>query len=53
MKQAILITDTLSGFGLTEDQNPKFNHLVGKGVSLFFTIQHFAYKTFEKSIIKI
>lgn len=34
------------------DKNPKFNHPVGKGASLFLAIQLFAYKTFEKSIIK-
>jgi len=28
------------------------SHPVGKGASLFLTIQHFAYKTFENSIIK-
>ncbi len=37
---------------LVEDKNPKFNHPVGKGASLFLAIQHFAYNTFEKSIIK-
>lgn len=37
---------------LVEDKNPKFNHPVGKGASLFLAIQLFAYKTFENSIIK-
>jgi short-subunit dehydrogenase len=37
---------------LAEDKNPKFNHPVGKGASLLFGLQHFAYKTFEKAIIK-
>lgn len=37
---------------LVEDKNPTFSHPVGKGASLFLAIQHFAYKTFENSIIK-
>lgn len=37
---------------LIEEKNPKFTHPVGKGAALFLAIQHFAYKTFEKSIIK-
>lgn len=37
---------------LVEDKNPTFSHPVGKGASLFLAIQHFAYKTFEGSIIK-
>jgi hypothetical protein len=37
---------------LIEDSNPTFSHPVGKGASLFLAIQHFAYKTFENSIIK-
>lgn len=37
---------------LVEDKNVKFSHPVGKGASLFLAIQHFAYKTFENSIIK-
>ena len=36
---------------LIEDKNPTFSHPVGKGSSLFLAIQHFAYKTFEHSII--
>lgn len=38
-------------FKLIEDENPTFRHPVGKGASLILAIQHFAYKTFEKSII--
>ena len=37
---------------LVDNKNPKFNHPVGKGASLFPAIQLFAYKTFENSIIK-
>lgn len=37
---------------LVEDKNPKFNHPVGKGASIIHALQHFAYKTFESSIIK-
>ncbi|WP_435353880.1 SDR family NAD(P)-dependent oxidoreductase [Emticicia sp. SJ17W-69] len=37
---------------LIEDKNPTFNHPVGKGASVFLAIQLFAYKTFEKSILK-
>lgn len=37
---------------LVEDKDPKFNHPVGKGASLFLAIQLFAYKAFENSIIK-
>ena len=37
---------------LIDDKNPTFSHSVGKGASLILGIQHFAYKTFEKSIIK-
>jgi short-subunit dehydrogenase len=37
---------------LIEDKNPTFSHPVGKGASLFWAIQHFAYKTFENLIIK-
>lgn len=44
------VIDTL--LKLVEEKKPKFNHPVGKGASVFLTIQHFAYKTFEKSIIK-
>ena len=49
MKQTILICFVR----LWLDRRPKSSQLVGKGVSLLLTIQHFAYKTFEKSLIKI
>lgn len=35
-----------------EDQNPKFSNPVGKGAFLILAVQHYAYKTFEKTIIK-
>jgi short-subunit dehydrogenase len=44
------VIDTL--IKLVEDKNPKFNHPVGKGASVIHTLQHFAYKTFENSVIK-
>jgi short-subunit dehydrogenase len=37
---------------LVENENPKFNHPVGKGSSLFPSIQYFSFKTFENSVIK-
>jgi short-subunit dehydrogenase len=37
---------------LIETKNPTFSNPVGKGASLFLAIQHFAYNTFENSIIK-
>ena len=37
---------------LVADKDPKFNHPVGKGASILLGLQHFSYKTFEKSIIK-
>ncbi|MBL7818831.1 MAG: SDR family NAD(P)-dependent oxidoreductase [Saprospiraceae bacterium] len=37
---------------LVEDKNPKFSNPVGKGAKVFLAIQHFAYNTFENSIIK-
>ena len=37
---------------LVENENPKFNHPVGKGSTLFPAIQYFSFKTFEKSVIK-
>ncbi len=37
---------------LIEDKNPTFSHPIGKGASLFLAIQHFAYKSFENSVIK-
>jgi len=37
---------------LVESKNPKFNHPVGKGSTLFPAIQYLSFKTFEKSVIK-
>jgi short-subunit dehydrogenase len=37
---------------LVADNNPKFNHPVGKGASVILAVQHFAYKIFENSFIK-
>ena len=37
---------------LVEEKNPTFSHPIGKGASLFVTLQHFAYKTFENAINK-
>ena len=37
---------------LVEEKNPTFNHPIGKGASIFVTLQHFAYKTFENAINK-
>jgi short-subunit dehydrogenase len=37
---------------LVGDRNPKFNHPVGKGASVILTVQHFAFKIFENSIMK-
>lgn len=37
---------------LVENENPNFNHPVGKGSSLFPAIQYFSFKTFENSVIK-
>ena len=37
---------------LVENENPNFNHPVGKGSTLFPAIQYFSFKTFENSIIK-
>lgn len=37
---------------LVEAKDPKFNHPVGKGASVLLWLQHFAFKTFEKTIIK-
>lgn len=37
---------------LIEDKNPTFSHPVGKGASTIWALQHFAYKTFENSILK-
>ncbi len=37
---------------LVETKEPKFNHPVGKGANVLLGLQHFAYKTFEKTMIK-
>lgn len=37
---------------LVENENPNFNHPVGKGSTLFPAIQYFSFKTFENSMIK-
>lgn len=37
---------------LVESKNPKFNHPVGKGSTLFPAIQYFSFKNFESSVIK-
>jgi short-subunit dehydrogenase len=37
---------------LVEEKHPKFNHPVGKGASVILAVQHFAFKMFEKSIVK-
>lgn len=37
---------------LIENKNPTFSNPVGKGASVILSIQHFAYKTFENTIIK-
>lgn len=37
---------------LVGDKDPKFNHPIGKGASVILAVQHFAYKTFENSIVK-
>jgi short-subunit dehydrogenase len=37
---------------LAGDKDPKFNHPVGKGSTLFPAIQYFSFKSFESSVIK-
>lgn len=37
---------------LVESKSPKFNHPVGKGSTLFPSIQYLSFKTFENSVIK-
>lgn len=44
------VTKTL--LKLIEDKNPTFNNPVGKGASVILSIQHFAYKTFENTLLK-
>jgi short-subunit dehydrogenase len=48
--EPIPVIDTVTK--LVEVKNPKFNHPVGKGSSLFPAIQFFSFKTFENSVIK-
>ena len=35
-----------------KEKNPKFSYPVGKGSSIVLLLQHFAYKVFQKSILK-
>lgn len=37
---------------LIEDRNPTFSNPVGKGASVILSIQHFAYKTFENTLLR-
>ncbi len=37
---------------LVEEKNPTFSHPIGKGASMLANFQHFAYKPFEKKVIK-
>lgn len=37
---------------IVETENPKFRNLVGKGLSVLITLQHFAYNILEKTILK-
>ncbi len=37
---------------VVKTQNPKFRNLVGKGLSVLITLQHFAYGMLEKTILK-
>lgn len=37
---------------VVETENPKFRNLVGKGLSVLITLQHFAYSVLEKTILK-
>ena len=37
---------------VVETDNPKFRNLVGKGLSVLITLQHFAYGMLEKTILK-
>ncbi|WP_149696884.1 hypothetical protein [Chitinophaga sp. CF418] len=58
MKQTILVTgasptpviDIL--LQTVREKEPKFSYPVGKGSSMALLLQKFAYKTFEKSILK-
>ena len=44
------VIDTL--LQIVKELNPKFSYPVGKGSSIVLLLQHFAYKVFEKSILK-
>lgn len=44
------VIDTL--LQTVKELNPKFSYPVGKGSSIVLLLQHFAYKVFEKSILK-
>ncbi|MBK7370967.1 MAG: SDR family oxidoreductase [Saprospiraceae bacterium] len=37
---------------VVETENPKFRNLVGKGLSVLITLQHFAYGILEKTVLK-
>lgn len=37
---------------VVETENPKFRNLVGKGLSVLITLQHFAYGFLEKTVLK-
>jgi hypothetical protein len=37
---------------IVNEQDPKFNSPVGKGSSVILTLQRFAYRVFENSILK-
>jgi short-subunit dehydrogenase len=47
--EPVPVVDTL--VRLVEDNNPTFNHPVGKGASVIVALQHFAFKLFENSIV--
>jgi short-subunit dehydrogenase len=49
-EEPIAVIETL--LKLVESKNPKFNHPVGKGSTLFPAIQYLSFKTFENSIMK-
>jgi hypothetical protein len=37
---------------IVDEKGPKFSYPVGKGSSLFLTLQRFVYNTFENAILK-
>jgi short-subunit dehydrogenase len=49
-EEPTLVVKTL--LKLVENENPTFNHPVGKGSTLFPALQYFSFKTFENAIIK-